>query len=197
MKKFLLSLFLTLFLCQLIECQTHNTKMLCDTVFFETGKIKIIRTHNADLSVMYCKLFGENGRTLIAEGKYFEKKRDSIWTFYDNSGVLKSRETYLNDLKNGESSMYYANGKISGVYEWKNGNKDGLWKEYYSSGNLKAAGFYTNDKLAGGYKLFHPNRQLCVEGYYADDVRDGVWKYYDETGNLISEEKYVKGKKVE
>ncbi|MDR2085200.1 MAG: hypothetical protein LBP67_09430 [Bacteroidales bacterium] len=167
-----------------------------DTVFYETGKIKIIRTIISD-SEVYGKFFAENGKTLIAEGMYVNKERNGVWVFYDDAGMKNSTETYSAGKKNGISHIYYSDGTIGETLEWKDGIKNGVWKQFFFGGILKIDAKYLNNELDGEVKFFHPNSKLNILGYYKNGLRNGIWKYYNEEGSFIKEEKYENGFLVE
>ncbi|MDL2242884.1 hypothetical protein LJC25_04060 [Bacteroidales bacterium OttesenSCG-928-K03] len=185
MKKIFLILFCSFFI-NITYSQTS------DTIFYETGKIKIIRTKISDNEV-YGRFFAENGRTLIAEGKYVDKERDSLWSFYNYNGILNSTETYDSGKKNGISHIYYPDGTIGETLEWQNDLKHGVWKQFFSNGITKTDANYIDGELNGEIKFFHPNSKLNIHGYYKNGARDSLWLYFDDQGNLLNEEKYENG----
>ena len=46
--------------------------------------------------------------------------------------------------KNGKEKIYYENGQISSIKNYKNGVVDGEYIEYYLDGKLKLKGSYKN-----------------------------------------------------
>mgnify|MGYP001572120946 CR=1 FL=1 len=65
---------------------------------------------------------------------------------YDE-GKIREVSIYLNNQKNGQSTMYYENGKVEMTGNYKNDEKDGEWKIYNDSGKLKETKKYLNGEV--------------------------------------------------
>jgi antitoxin component YwqK of YwqJK toxin-antitoxin module len=98
-----------------------------DREYFWYGSNAIIRT------------FGDHGDKLL----------DGLFIKYYPNGNLAVKEFFLKGLRNGDSKMWYPDGKLMSVIQWIDGKKDGNFKEYDSLENLIRYGKYQDDKLNG------------------------------------------------
>jgi len=65
-----------------------------------------------------------------------ENKRNGTWeSFYEN-GQKNSATYFVNGIKNGHSIVYYPNGNVHYVGEYRKDEKAGLWKIYNEKGEL-------------------------------------------------------------
>ncbi|KPK87008.1 MAG: hypothetical protein AMS27_03730 [Bacteroides sp. SM23_62_1] len=162
--------------------------------YFETGELKAIMNHCPDGISVYAELFYMNGAP-AAEGKYYQNQKDSIWKYYSYySNTLTYTETYLKGQKEGLSSIYYQNGQVAELIDWKANKKHGPWLQFYEDSTLRLSSQYKNDELDGTYKIFNSSGKLMVMGQYVKNEPDGTWFYYDDEGQLKFELLYDKGK---
>ncbi len=145
--------------------------------YFPNGKKKAEMQHENNGAKTSANLYYDNGK-LMSYGIYRYQKKDSIWTSFNEFGRLVMRETYNNDLLNGEKRMYYIPSDPEmkrevciSITNYKDGKIEGPFAEYYPSGQLKATGQYLNFK------------------------REGEWVYYELDGKKMSVERYYKGEK--
>ena len=144
--------------------------------------------------IAYAQVFYMTGKKQ-AQGKYINEKKDSVWTFYDESGKRLSIEGYKEGMREGKSIIYYPNGEISDEKNYKNDLKNGVFKQYFDDKKLKAEGSYINDKLVGKNAYYYPNGIPAAMGYYNDKGdRNGVWLYKDKDGKVTSKDVYDNGK---
>jgi antitoxin component YwqK of YwqJK toxin-antitoxin module len=73
--------------------------------------------------------------------------RQGRWLFFSENGSLSSQETYQNNYLHGECVLYYANGSLFLIGNYKDDNRDGAWEFYKSSGKLNKTIFYSNGKV--------------------------------------------------
>ena len=142
------------------------------------------------------------------------KPDGEVWNgevvFYNESGLLSSREPYKNGLRHGSSREYDYQGNVikevnfregvlhgpihvAGSYdgEYKEGKKDGHWQLYYTPGEPKEEYTLTNGKLQGKYLEYDYDGQLIAEGEFdqgkpvsfltTDEYGGCVWKFKEET----------------
>jgi len=144
----------------------------------------------------YAKMYHLNGKRM-AEGNYIDKEvKDSVWTYYDELGVLLSKETYKNGLKEGPSYVYLPNGDISEEKNWRNGKEHGVLKQYVEKGKLRSLGQYVNGKREGKFVYYYPNGTEAASGFYRNDLKDGIWLYKKTDGKLDDKEVYINGKQL-
>ena len=177
----------------------------------------------------YWKTYDDMG-ILKSEGNRKNFQLDSLWKFYDDEGKLKLsitykngiknglRTTYLeneilvdsfaNNVKNGNSKVYYLSGNLKKITPFENGLENGTEKAYSDDGRLTMIAVYKNGFLRhqefmngmdkqgrkqGLWKEFYPDGSLKWAGTYKNDIKNGYFKYYDQEGNLEKIDKYVDG----
>lgn len=165
------------------------------TYYYDNGLPYSIIIWSNNGKVGRTKLYEGSGK-LVAEGKYIDQKKDSVWIFYNESGKVLSEETYKLGKKNGVFKVYYSNGQIAEEKPWVNGLANGPHKKYFESGQLKYSGQYINDKVEGKVTFYHVDGKINATGIYKNDLKDGEWKYYKEDGKLQKTDKYVNGKLI-
>lgn len=147
-----------------------------------------------DGKISYAKLFHQNGKR-AAEGKYINKEtKDSIWTYYDESGTLLSSDTYSVGKKNGKSCVYLVDGTLSEEKFYKNDLQDGVCKQYFDGKTVKSQSNYVNGKQEGRTTYYYPNGTEIATGVYKNGVKNGIWIYKEENGKLKERELYRNGK---
>lgn len=135
------------------------------------------------------------GSILMAEGKYVNEKRDSIWKFYNAPNALVSEESFKNGKKDGFEKNFNGKGKLMEERNWKDSVLNGPWKKYYEDGGLQQEGFYKMGKLEGDMKFFYPGGVLAVVGPYVNALKHGKWIYYGKHAKIIMQiENYKQGK---
>jgi len=120
-------------------------------------------------------------------------------------GALISEEIFVDDLKQGDTRFFFADGKVQKVVPFKDGRADGRSVEYAEDGRILALAQYRAGVLQrreeinrydkaglrqGPWKEFLPNGKVKWEGVFVDDKRQGIFKEYDATGNLKNMVKY-------
>jgi antitoxin component YwqK of YwqJK toxin-antitoxin module len=159
--------------------------------YFPNGKLKAIMQHRSDGEV-YATLFNEEGEKK-AEGKYVNKKKDSIWVFYGSEGNVVLRENFDMGKRNGKSVKLYPNGDTSEIVTYRNGIKHGVLKQFFPEGNLQLLARYQNDELDGHVTIFTPQGYKEIEGLYRDGLREGKWVYYKNATDTARVLKYKNG----
>ncbi len=144
------------------------------------GGVSMVADHNPKTgrSAVY---FYHDNKTVKCFGIFQNMKKDSVWTYFSNTGLISKRETYKNDLLDGTVYSYFVNNvkkgaplKVVQETPYKNGKKEGVEKEYYINGVLKRESTYTNDKLNGSYKLYTLSGELESESNYFKSLRHGI-----------------------
>lgn len=198
--KLFIIMIISIFIIEDFNLQAQNTyqtsdnhNFTTDTLYFDNGRIKNIRSYNNDMSLMYVKLFDENSRSIIAEGKYLNREKDSVWNMYSSAGFILNKIEYKQNKKNGLEYTYYPNGDVAEIKEWKDDIQNGVWKQYFIGGILKTDATYKNGDLEGKITFYHYNSKPSLGGVYEKGSREGLWMYFDEDGNVIKEENYKNG----
>lgn len=155
--------------------------------------VRAIMDFKNEGKMAYARLFHINGKRM-GEGKYINKEmKDSTWTFYDQAGVLLSKENYKAGKKEGLATVYLPDGTISEERTYKNDLQDGPFTEYFSGGAVKAKGAYVKGKLDGRVSYHYPNGVEVAAGYYRNGEKNGPWIYKTESGKIREKELYRNG----
>lgn len=152
--------------------------------YHEDGSLQARLLHKNQRET-YAKLYYPGGEVLMAEGKYFNQKRDSIWNFYSEEGILTSSEIYEEGLKQGVSEIFYADGSVSERIHYDNGIKSGVWEQYFENGNPKLkANVLDGVMYDGKYTSYYPNGRKLMEGKYVDGKKESSWYHFNEDGSI-------------
>lgn len=147
---------------------------------------------------------------------------DTIQTFYYPNGKKRSEGQLSRNLRNGDWTIWYNNGRIwmLGAYNygqmdgrWKywgdglnmdtyteegqllKGAKNGHWKYFYPNTNLESEGDWNMDLRTGTWKFWYPGNQLKRVENWANGVKDGLWQFWHINGQKEREEHYNGGVK--
>ncbi len=161
--------------------------------YYPNDSIKAVMTFRSAGSASYAKLYHPSGKRM-AEGPYAGKDiKDSIWTYYDEEGMLLSRETYVKGLKEGKSYVYTPDGQISEEKTFRSGKEEGAFKQYYEPNKPKTIGTFKAGKLEGRAVYLYPNGVEAAAGYYREGLKNGPWIYRDSNGKVTERELYKNG----
>lgn len=174
------------------EGQFRNDKPYSEfRYYYENTHLKAITKFSDDGIIAHTKSYHENGQPM-ADGKYINQLRDSIWNFYsDLDGKLLAKDSYRKGKLDGKSILYYAeSGKPVEIIEYKNGVKEGLYLKYFPEGEIMIEGSYKNDQLHGDYVVYYIDGSVEIKGRYENGIKWGNWDYYNEDGEELTEDQY-------
>lgn len=208
--------------------------------FYPNGQISSKGTMKDGKPEGYWKTYFPNGN-LKSEGNRKNFRLDSLWIFYNENGdtlqkinylfdrkngyfyqyaatakdpkrmYLKSKEMYVDDIKQGKSYYFHENGKIYQIISFKDNKKQGSGREFNTNGDVSALLEFRYDNLVdrqivnrtdkqkrkqGVWMVFYPNDKIKTEMEYKDDLLNGYVKNYDQSGKLLKMERYVNGELV-
>ncbi|MCC6180702.1 MAG: hypothetical protein IT237_02600 [Bacteroidia bacterium] len=155
--------------------------------YYPFDTIKAIMNFKDDGKIAYSTMFHPNGKKM-AYGKYIGENKDSVWTYYDETMVLISKESYVNGKKHGMEYVYFPDGVISEERSYKNGEQDGPYKLYYEKDLIKTEGSYSKGKIDGKNAYYFPNKVTAAVGYYKNGVKVGPWIYREKDGKVKEKE---------
>lgn len=161
--------------------------------YYPNDSIKAIMKFKQDGKIAYSTLFHPNGKKM-AYGKYIDELKDSIWSYYDEVGVLISKETLVMGKKNGTVYVYLPDGMVSEEKNYKMDIQHGPFKQYYTKVNLKGEGNYVNGQLDGKNAYYYPNGVAAASGFYRNGLKNGPWIYKNTDGSIKEKEAYKMGK---
>lgn len=105
--------------------------------------------------------------------------------YYDD-GSLMSEYSSIGHTIQGESKIFYRNGKIWEIKEYRNGEIIS-GKDYYQTGELESVYPYADGEIHGIVKHFYKNKTLKVINTYKDGVADGLEEHYYQNGSIFIE----------
>lgn len=167
--------------------------------YYYTGQLSSELQYSDDGVIAHNISYYTNGKKM-AEGKYVDQQKDSIWNYYLNEeeNPLVSIETYRFGKLHGESITYYPDsGKPAEIVEFKDGTKHGKLIKYFPDGVLMTESYYLDGMPHGDFVHYHPDGKVQIRGEYYKGVQTGDWEYYDEDGNPVSEEEFTRQDEVE
>lgn len=77
---------------------------------------------------------------------------------------------------------YYETGIMMMEGPVKNDLRDGEWTSYFPDGKVQSTGIYQDGVRTGKALVYHENGHLWMDGFYKNDQKSGLWIYYDEQG---------------
>ena len=98
-----------------------------------------------------------------------------------------------NGLKQGQWQGRYDSGELKYRGVFKDDVEVGLWKFYYLSGELKATKEFFHNGKAAATHIFYKNGNIRASGIYVNKLKDSTWNYFNEDSILILSEVYRKG----
>lgn len=125
-------------------------------------------------------------------------RRQGVWSTYNYDGDLISRVEYVNDKKEGLTTLYYPGGgpepeKIKEETYYFAGLKDSTSIKKYISGQSIYEGNYEAGKKNGKWIGYYEDGTIKYEGNFLKGKRDGEWKFYNRKGALIRTTNFSNG----
>ena len=162
--------------------------------YYPSGHLKICIEYFENGRLNRTKIFFDADKEkLQAQGNYLDKKKDSVWNYYNEKEHLIAIENYRNGLKHGEFKVFNQQGQLTLVSEYERDTLLGQSKEYYENGALFRIISYEKGMRSGLFELFYAEGNLLLKGNYKKDVRDSIWTTYSESGNIDFLDYYFEG----
>lgn len=132
----------------------------------------------------------EHGYTI----KYFRStenfaKQGSYTSFYP-SGEKYEEANYVSDTLDGERKVYYKNGNVEILENYKMGAFTSPYQRFFEDGQLQQEGNYENNIAVGAWKKYYQNGQLEESVTLVDNEENGPFEEYYENGNLKAQGTY-------
>lgn len=163
--------------------------------YYPNDTVRAIMKFRQDGKIAYSTLFHPGGKKM-AVGKYVNEIKDSVWIYYDEEGVLISKDRYVMGKKDGISYVYYPDGVVSEERSYKLDVPNGPFRQYYNSKNVKGEGNYINGQLEGKNAYYYPNGVCAAVGYYKSGYKNGPWVMKDKEGKITKKELYKFGQEA-
>ncbi len=162
------------------------------TYYYSDRGIKAVTHFSANGSLARTQTFYPGGKRM-AEGRYVEMQKDSVWTYFNEQGSVVARESWLKGAKHGIWITYYSDGTPSEEVPWEQGMRQGQWKQYYPDGTMKSRVIYVKDRLEGLAQFFFSDGKTMMSGTYENSLKEGVWIVFQEEGRTVQQETWSKG----
>ncbi len=106
---------------------------------------------------------------------------------YYSNGKLDQTFENKNGVANGDVTLYSndSSGKISSVYNYKDGKRNGIFKTYYETGKLYKTGTYKNDTLIDHVYYFEENGDTMKVYYTWKGSEDFPTKKWLRNGQIF------------
>lgn len=160
--------------------------------YYPNDSVKAIMDFREGGKIAYARLYHSGGKRM-AEGKYINEIKDSIWLYYDESGVLISKDVYAMGKRNGKCFVYYPDGKVSEEKHYKLDVEHGPFKEYFDGKTVKAEGYFADGKKEGKVSYYFPNGIAAATGFFKNGLKNGPWIYREKDGKVKDKELYKDG----
>jgi len=156
----------------------------------DKGLLKSTVNHIQDTTINDVVNYYADGKTLNSKGRYvgkvvarkWERQKQGKWEFFDADGRLIRFENYKDNLLNGESKVYYANGQVSHEMMYLGDKMNGPFTEYTIEGKVSKKGAYKNGIYDGNIVVNYDSGKKKEEGKFVNGMREGGWNFYLETG---------------
>ena len=96
--------------------------------------------------------------------------------------------------KQGVWQKTYESGKLRYKGQFYNDIPYGLFYYYYPSGELQVEKEFFHNGLAAATHIFYKNGKLKASGLYVNELKDSTWNYYNNDSIMIMSEQYQNGK---
>jgi antitoxin component YwqK of YwqJK toxin-antitoxin module len=172
--------------------QQGNKIQIVET-FNELGEVKLLeRTKNGKLDGDQIQYYESLGTIFINES-FKDGIRDGETTTYFPDGRVSRNEYFKNGKKEGSQKRYFLNGKLRSEERYKDGKEEGIQREYYEDGTTQLEQYYKNGKQEGIQKIYYENGQLEGEATYKNGKQDGSTKKYYSSGEIQRENNFTDG----
>lgn len=152
---------------------------------------RVIQFEKGVMNGLYMEV-DETG-SLVKKAEYANGKLNGACYTWFRGGRLSGKNTYKDDVLEGEQIKCYDQGGNQEVSEYKNGLRDGLTTWFDQEGNKVMSIEYKKGLFEGKQETFYKNGVLKSVKQYKDNVQDGPASEYYESGALKSESNYKKG----
>jgi antitoxin component YwqK of YwqJK toxin-antitoxin module len=139
-------------------------------------------------------LWREKSNNIITEGFFIDGVKQGTWKVYFSNGMVNTIEEYKNGKRHGLSIELKNTGILRKQCFYKNDVLDGWYVLYSNNGRIEMEQIFVNGKLDGFKKTYYPNGKNQEEGFYKNDKRHGAAKWFFEDGKISLEYNYVDGK---
>lgn len=128
--------------------------------------------------------------TVITKGQYEKGQKKGEWNYFYRSGVLRSKENFVNGKESGLNYNYNLDTRTSSIYNYVNDTIVGIY-ESYDNGRLASTYHYNRGNLNGPRKSYRPDGSLLSESFYIEDELYSKSYTYWQNGKINSVIEYT------
>jgi len=162
--------------------------------FYPSGNVKMKSLFSEKGQKRFVEFYYDQWKnTLKAKGLFVDKKKDSVWVMYNNSGVKITEETYDLGVAIGIWKLYDYTGVLVKETPYTDGHINGIQKNYFENGNLSRSTGFTMEVPNGEMNIYYPSSSIRISGTYNHGFQEGDWTYYSEDGEVLYIETYKEG----
>lgn len=143
----------------------------------------LISEQNARKGKLDFKAYHYN-RLVSSEGVILDGEKDGTWNYYNDYGVIRSRETYVLGSQEDIDYEYFVDGKLETMTPYKNGTLNGVYLEFYADSSMYCQGRYVNGQQEGAWYYYNPDGTQRAVVHYVAGKLDGEQRYYSNTGKI-------------
>ncbi len=186
--------------------------------FHVNGKVKSIGLRKNFLLDSVWNFFDDRGNILESISYLNGNKSGYHYIFQKIMGpdsiiqVLKSKELFLENRKEGLGYYYNDSGKIKLIKRYKSGKKQGLTREFNSDSVIQVVYKYHNDFLIdrefinqsdnrglkqGIWREYYDNDNIKTESHYKNNILNGYYREYDEKERVLVAKFYNNGQVID
>lgn len=111
-----------------------------------------------------------------------------------NTGNLNPDQAQGDSLLEGEQKVYYENGNVHYIVEYKKGKANGRVREYSTDGKLYMDAIYADGHRNGQCTHFYKNGKPFEVSSYVNGEKEGTETKYYENGTILATRIYKKNK---
>lgn len=133
--------------------------------------------------------------------KYYEQKAFTGQTveYYPQQGAdkapqMKSKVSYVNGIKYGDSTYWYADGSVGFLASYLEGKLHGPNVSYWNNGNLRAVAVYENGKVQGTARQWYVSGEMFKQMHYVDGLEVGLQQAWRKNGKLYVNYENINGR---
>lgn len=201
MKKTLLSISFSLFVCASLHAALAAVKNDVMTVFYQgttqvavwksvipDGLTKSGKEIDGDIKVYY-----GSGEERISTNYRINANtvEDGIYKWSDKDGKIIMEETFKNGAMNGAYKRYFSSGQTALSGNYLNDLKHGIFNSYYDNGEISQSAEYKMGVLEGDVELFYASGAIKERYTYLKGKKHGEYIKYFESGGIMTEGKFV------
>ena len=157
--------------------------------YYASGSVAAVSKFETGGVASHTTMFDMVGNPM-GSGKYINQKKDSTWTYFENSTVA-NREDFKDGQLHGKRIVYYPDGRVYEEMNYENGLKSGTWTMYFGNKQVKATCNFVDGNENGRITYYYSDGKKESVGFYSNAVKNGMWRYYDHRG-VVSKEVFYK-----